>query len=38
MLQGYREKLAAAGIPAPEQERLFAELEAGLHGYTYLEE
>ncbi len=32
----YRSKLAAAGLPAAERDALFAELEAGLSGYTYL--
>lgn len=32
----YREKVAAAGLPAEESARLNADLEAGLTGYTYL--
>lgn len=32
----YRGKLAASGLPAAEQAALYAELETGLSGYTYL--
>jgi arginine decarboxylase len=32
----YRAKVAAAGLPADEADRLNAALEAGLTGYTYL--
>ena len=38
MLERYREKLQGAAIGGEEAERLFSELEAGLHGYTYFEE
>ena len=31
----YRDKVAAAGLPADESARLTAALEAGLTGYTY---
>ena len=34
----YREKIAAAGIDGALHERILAELDAGLDGYTYLEE
>ncbi|WP_242108693.1 arginine decarboxylase [Luteimonas aquatica] len=36
--QAYRDKVAAAGLPAEEAERLNAALEAGLTGYTYLDD
>jgi arginine decarboxylase len=32
----YRDKVAAAGLPAAESERMAAALEAGLTAYTYL--
>ena len=38
MLDRYRERLQAAGLDADAQARLFAELEDGLRGYTYLED
>lgn len=34
----YREKVAAAGLPADEMARLDAALESGLTGYTYLDD
>jgi arginine decarboxylase len=34
----YRDKVAAAGLPADEAARLAAALEAGLTGYTYLDD
>ncbi len=34
----YRDKVAAAGLPADESERLAAALESGLTAYTYLED
>ncbi|HVR82385.1 MAG TPA: arginine decarboxylase, partial [Luteimonas sp.] len=34
----YRDKVAAAKLPAGEAERLSAALEAGLTGYTYLDD
>ncbi len=34
----YRDKVAAAGLPGKEAERLNAALEAGLTGYTYLDD
>ena len=34
----YREKVAAAGLPAQEAARMDAALEAGLTGYTYLDD
>ncbi|NKF22037.1 biosynthetic arginine decarboxylase [Solimonas marina] len=33
---GYRAKLVASGLPQAEQDALYAELDAGLSGYTYL--
>ena len=38
MLQHYRQKMQAAGLGEEETQALYAELEAGLHGYTYFEE
>jgi arginine decarboxylase len=38
MLDAYRKKLAKAGISRDQSRSLYRELEAGLHGYTYLEE
>jgi arginine decarboxylase len=35
---GYRHKIAAAGIGQPQAQRIEAALEAGLTGYTYLQE
>ena len=34
----YRAKVAAAGLPVEESERMNAALEAGLTGYTYLDD
>ncbi|MEW6167376.1 MAG: biosynthetic arginine decarboxylase [Pseudomonadota bacterium] len=36
LARAYRDKLNAADLPADEREALFAELEGGLSGYTYL--
>jgi arginine decarboxylase len=36
--RAYRDKVAAAQLPAAEAEALLAALEAGLTGYTYLHE
>lgn len=36
--QAYRDKVAAAKLPADEAERMNAALEAGLTGYTYLDD
>lgn len=36
--QAYRDKVAAAGLPADESRRLDEALEAGLTGYTYLDD
>ncbi len=36
--QAYRDKVAAAKLPEEEAERLNAALEAGLTGYTYLDD
>ncbi|WP_371317052.1 hypothetical protein, partial [Proteus terrae] len=36
--QAYREKVAAAGLAADEALRLNEALEAGLTGYTYLDD
>ena len=38
LLQRYRGKMADVKLPAAQREALLAELEGGLHGYTYLEE
>ena len=38
MLKRYRQKMKAAGLGVEETEAFYAELEAGLHGYTYFEE
>ncbi len=38
LVDSYRDKIAAAGLPADEAAALLAELEAGLTGYTYLSE
>ena len=38
MLEHYREKMSAAGLGVEETDAFYAELEAGLHGYTYFEE
>lgn len=38
LLQTYRQKFAASGLPEPQQQALLQELENGLNGYTYLEE
>ena len=37
LLERYRARLQQAGVPAGQQERWLADLEQGLHGYTYLE-
>ena len=37
LLERYRARLQQAGVPAAQQERWLADLEQGLHGYTYLE-
>jgi arginine decarboxylase len=34
----YRQRIYAAELPAAEADRFLKELEAGLTGYTYLEE
>jgi arginine decarboxylase len=34
----YRQKLAASNLPAERQQQFLDELNAGLDGYTYLEE
>ncbi|SFR82688.1 arginine decarboxylase [Marinobacter daqiaonensis] len=36
--KAYQQRFAASELPADEQKQLLAELEAGLEGYTYLEE
>ncbi|WP_133479416.1 arginine decarboxylase [Cognatilysobacter segetis] len=36
--QAYRDKVAAAGLPADEAQRLNEALDAGLTGYTYLDD
>ncbi len=36
--QAYRDQVAAAGLPADESQRLNEALEAGLTGYTYLDD
>ncbi len=38
LLAAYRDKLAAAGLGEDERNACLAELEAGLRGYTYLED
>lgn len=38
LLASYRTKIAAAELNAEQRRLYFEELEAGLHGYTYLEE
>ena len=38
MLESYREKLAGNGLGPDDRERMFRELESGLHGYSYLED
>lgn len=38
LLTRYREQVAASGLPEEEQAAYLTELEAGLYGYTYLEE
>jgi len=38
MLFSYREKLRNAGIALNEADQYYAELESGLHGYTYHED
>ncbi|MCC5860022.1 MAG: biosynthetic arginine decarboxylase [Ectothiorhodospiraceae bacterium] len=38
LLAGYRRKVAAAGLPEAEAATFLSELEAGLDGYTYLED
>ena len=36
LAEAYRAKLSAIDLSSAEREALYAELEAGLHGYTYL--
>ncbi|MFC4260732.1 biosynthetic arginine decarboxylase [Marinobacter lacisalsi] len=38
LIRAYRSHFMASGLPADEQASLLQELEAGLQGYTYLEE
>lgn len=38
LLEAYRKRFAASGLPVSEQQPLLQELESGLQGYTYLEE
>ncbi|MFO7603495.1 MAG: biosynthetic arginine decarboxylase [Gammaproteobacteria bacterium] len=38
LLQRYRDKTEAADLKADVKARILGELEAGLHGYTYLED
>lgn len=38
LIQGYRRQLAAAKLTDSERQQFSAELEAGIHGYTYLED
>ena len=38
LMQRYHDKLAAAGLDSAQREAFRAELEAGLSGYTYLED
>ena len=38
LLQRYRDKMANVKLPAAQRDTMLAELEGGLHGYTYLEE
>ncbi|GGY84005.1 biosynthetic arginine decarboxylase [Marinobacter zhanjiangensis] len=38
LIEAYQRRFLASGLPAHEQEPLLRELEAGLQGYTYLEE
>ncbi|WKE65602.1 biosynthetic arginine decarboxylase [Gallaecimonas kandeliae] len=38
LIQGYRRQLAAANLSDSERQQYGAELEAGIHGYTYLED
>jgi arginine decarboxylase len=38
LVDTYRDKIAAAGLPEAEAAALLAELQAGLSGYTYLSE
>ena len=38
LLQRYRNKIDATSLSSSVKEQIFADLEAGLHGYTYLED
>ncbi len=38
LLQRYRSKIEAADLASGVKEQIYIELEAGLHGYTYLED
>ncbi|WP_417546890.1 biosynthetic arginine decarboxylase [Marinobacter segnicrescens] len=38
LIKAYRARFASSDMPADEQHQLLQELEAGLEGYTYLEE
>jgi arginine decarboxylase len=38
LIRAYQSRFQASGLPGDEQEALLRELEAGLQGYTYLEE
>jgi arginine decarboxylase len=38
LLQRYKNKIDASSLDANVREQIFTELEAGLHGYTYLED
>lgn len=38
LAEAYRQRFAASHLPPEEQQALLAEVEAGLEGYTYLEE
>ena len=38
LLQRYRAKIDATSLTSRVKEQIFADLEAGLHGYTYLED
>ena len=37
MMQSYRKKISAAGLPEEQQAVFMQDLEEGLHGYTYFE-
>ncbi|MGL5728171.1 MAG: hypothetical protein ACRCYD_10010, partial [Plesiomonas sp.] len=38
LLGRYRDQVQASGLPELLQQQYLSELEAGLYGYTYLEE